>query len=183
VGITAHRADSQETVLRILITADRVLLDDPGASLQAVADAAGVDRTTVHRRFTSRASLIRALAERAEAELLAAIEQVAATPPSTAAIARLARLLVVAKTRWAFGIRVVATDPSRPRGAAELCGYLDRCRADGVLTAAVPTSWLVASLLEILRLAADEVRDGSASADEAASLAQQVFLNGYGGAS
>ncbi|RAS61825.1 TetR family transcriptional regulator [Lentzea atacamensis] len=48
--------------VHLLQTATSVLLKDPTASLGDVAKAAGVGRTTLHKRFPTRTALIRALA-------------------------------------------------------------------------------------------------------------------------
>jgi TetR/AcrR family transcriptional repressor of lfrA len=51
--------------VHLLETATSVLLKDPAASLGDVAKAAGVGRTTLHKRFPTRADLIHALAAEA----------------------------------------------------------------------------------------------------------------------
>ncbi|GAB2821463.1 TetR/AcrR family transcriptional regulator [Lentzea nigeriaca] len=51
--------------VQLLDTATSVLLKDPTASLGDVAKAAGVGRTTLHKRFPTRADLIHALATEA----------------------------------------------------------------------------------------------------------------------
>lgn len=48
--------------VHLLQTATSVLLKDPAASLGDVARAAGVGRTTLHKRFPTRTALIRAIA-------------------------------------------------------------------------------------------------------------------------
>jgi AcrR family transcriptional regulator len=48
--------------VHLLQTATSVLLKDPTASLGDVARAAGVGRTTLHKRFPTRAALVRAVA-------------------------------------------------------------------------------------------------------------------------
>lgn len=48
--------------VHLLQTATSVLLKDPTASLGDVAKAAGVGRTTLHKRFPTRTALIRAVA-------------------------------------------------------------------------------------------------------------------------
>lgn len=48
--------------VHLLQTATSVLLKDPTASLSDVARAAGVGRTTLHKRFPTRAALVRAVA-------------------------------------------------------------------------------------------------------------------------
>ncbi|MGH8877293.1 MAG: TetR/AcrR family transcriptional regulator [Stackebrandtia sp.] len=59
----ALRADAERTQQQILSAAQRVLSADPAATMADVARAAGVARTTVHRRFVTRESLIEAMSE------------------------------------------------------------------------------------------------------------------------
>ncbi|HEY9379181.1 MAG TPA: TetR family transcriptional regulator, partial [Jiangellaceae bacterium] len=47
------RADAERSVRAILEAAERVLADDPSASMEQIAEAAGLARITVHRRFAS----------------------------------------------------------------------------------------------------------------------------------
>jgi AcrR family transcriptional regulator len=58
------RADAERSTARILDAAERLLPEDPNASLERIADEAGVARATVHRRFSSRQALIEALVAR-----------------------------------------------------------------------------------------------------------------------
>ena len=51
------RADAARNVDAVLQTGARLLADDPGASVAAIAEAAGVDRRTVYRRFPNRDAL------------------------------------------------------------------------------------------------------------------------------
>ncbi|MFD5827052.1 TetR/AcrR family transcriptional regulator [Lentzea sp. NPDC060358] len=51
--------------VHLLKTATSVLLKDPTASLGDVARAAGVGRTTLHKRYPTRADLVRAVASEA----------------------------------------------------------------------------------------------------------------------
>ncbi|MDG4862728.1 helix-turn-helix domain containing protein, partial [Streptomyces sp. T-3] len=59
------RADAERSVRVILEAAERVLAADPAASMEHIAEAAGVARTTVHRRFANRQALVDALADSA----------------------------------------------------------------------------------------------------------------------
>lgn len=58
-----RRADAQRRRERILSAAGELFERDPGASMAEVAAAAGVGRSTVHRHFSSRRELSRALAD------------------------------------------------------------------------------------------------------------------------
>ena len=59
-----QRADALRNRERILDAADRLLQQSPSATLVDIAAAAGVARSTLHRRFASRDALIPALRER-----------------------------------------------------------------------------------------------------------------------
>ncbi|MGW0436862.1 helix-turn-helix domain-containing protein [Micromonospora sp. NPDC003197] len=63
------RADAERSVRAILEAAERVLAEEPGASMEQIAAAAGVARTTIHRRFANRQALIDALASSAARQL------------------------------------------------------------------------------------------------------------------
>lgn len=60
----ARRSDARRNIDAILEAAMRLLPDHPRASMQEVADAAGVHRATVHRHFPSRDDLLTALRRR-----------------------------------------------------------------------------------------------------------------------
>ncbi|GAB2572721.1 hypothetical protein Aab01nite_81910 [Paractinoplanes abujensis] len=80
------RADAERSTARILDAARAVLADDPNASLERIADAAGLARATVHRRFASRAALLETLSARLNALFLDVVRRarVATAPPLVA---------------------------------------------------------------------------------------------------
>lgn len=63
-----HRSDAHRNDEHILRTAARVLADDPNATIQRIADEAGVVRMTVYRRYRNRDALRRAIFDRAAVE-------------------------------------------------------------------------------------------------------------------
>lgn len=73
-GARPLRADAERSVRAILEAAERVLSTDPGASMEQIATAAGVARTTIHRRFAHRQALIEALVSSAARQLAQAVE-------------------------------------------------------------------------------------------------------------
>ena len=59
-----RRADAMRNRERILDAAERLLERSPSATLADIAAAAGVARSTLHRRFASRGDLLAALRDR-----------------------------------------------------------------------------------------------------------------------
>ena len=117
------RSDAQRTAAAILQAAERVLRHDPTASLEQIAAAAGVTRTTVHRRFASRQVLIAALQASAIEHFYDAFE--AASPETAPPPVALHRLTVngMRATHWGFLVRT--TPPSSPSGVP--CWLALRC--------------------------------------------------------
>ena len=80
------RADAQQNIARILDAAQAVFVDDPNATLEQVAEKAGLARTTVHRRFSSRQALLDALVNDLNTRYSSAFERarVSTAPPMVA---------------------------------------------------------------------------------------------------
>ena len=72
-----RRLDARRNLEAIIDGARRTFSADPSASMQQVAEAAGLHRATVHRHFASRDDLLEALRHRAYDELLGVL----ARPP------------------------------------------------------------------------------------------------------
>src|SRR5688500_1597252 len=80
------RADALHNAARILDAAQIVFARDPNASLEQVAEQAGLARSTVHRRFSSRQALLDALVSDLNARFVSAFERarVSSVPPMVA---------------------------------------------------------------------------------------------------
>ncbi|MEU5295791.1 TetR/AcrR family transcriptional regulator [Streptomyces umbrinus] len=141
------RADAERSVRVILEAAERVLAADPGASMEQVAEAAGVARTTVHRRFASRKALIEALAESAVRQLAEAVEDGRPdTAPPLVSLHRITANVLRIKGAWSYAL-------SRPddEGGTAAAGWeqvgarclelLGRARDEGLLDASVDLEW------------------------------------------
>ncbi|GAA2485514.1 TetR/AcrR family transcriptional regulator [Winogradskya humida] len=151
------RADAVRSTARILEAAEDVLAVDPNASLEKIADAAGLARATVHRRFASRKALLEALDVALNERYLAGLQQArVSTAPPLAALYRLIEITFEIKIRH----RPVV-DISQGPGQEVLNGLdllFTRLHDAGVITASGPV-WcrtvFLALLTEVHLLPAD----------------------------
>jgi AcrR family transcriptional regulator len=96
-----RRLDARRNLEAIIDGARRTFSADPGASMQQVAEAAGLHRATVHRHFASRDDLLLALRHRAYDELLAVLRDARLDEDDApAALARATRGFVDQAERW-----------------------------------------------------------------------------------
>ncbi|MEU3856459.1 TetR/AcrR family transcriptional regulator [Streptomyces sp. NPDC028722] len=98
LGGTPQRSDARSTRARILTTARQRLRDDPDASLDSIARAAGVARRTLYWHFSTRQALVDALTQEADQALRQAFT--AARVPGADSLEALARTALAA---WAVG--------------------------------------------------------------------------------
>jgi AcrR family transcriptional regulator len=141
------RADAERSVRSILEAAERVLSADPAASMEQVAEAAGVARTTIHRRFANRQALLDAMAVTAMAQVSEAIEAGRPeTAPPLVALHQITANVLRTKMSWQFALGQPATPGSAAaeaqheveRRCLELLG---RVRDLGVLDADTDLDW------------------------------------------
>ncbi|WP_406154535.1 TetR/AcrR family transcriptional regulator [Streptomyces sp. NBC_01023] len=141
------RADAERTVQAILAAAERVLSAQPAATMEQIAEAAGVARTTVHRRFATREALVDALTAWATQQFHQAVESARpeSTPPLVALYQVTANVLRV-KISWGFAMsRPAPEDPEVARVHADVLDQCDqlfrRARDAGVLRADADLDW------------------------------------------
>lgn len=158
------------------------------APLSEVARAAGVGRATLHRHFSSRETLVRALAKQAEAELNAAIRS--ATRPATSHMDGLKRAMAASiplASRQLFLTRALPhDDPDRRRAeardTAETIAAIEAARAEGSLPGSVPAPWAARVYDGLIYAAWEAVSAQELTPDQAARLAWSTFLDGIKGA-
>ncbi|MER6809850.1 helix-turn-helix domain-containing protein [Spirillospora sp. NPDC000708] len=179
------RADAERTVRTILEAAERVLSADPAATMEQIAEAAGVARTTVHRRFATRDALIDALTAWAVGRLADAVDAAPSrsTPPLVTLHQVTANVLQV-KIGWGFAMTRAgrSSDPEVVRVQAEIAAKCDdlflRAREDGLLRDDVDLLWARRVYYALLYEAstARETEDVAALA----SLVVDTLLRGIG---
>jgi AcrR family transcriptional regulator len=97
------RADARRNHDSVLEAGARLLAERPSASMQEIADASGVGRTTVYRHFPAREDLVVALVERVAEEVTAvSASAVAIDRPAEDVIRRLSYDMVALGRRWRF---------------------------------------------------------------------------------
>jgi TetR/AcrR family transcriptional repressor of mexCD-oprJ operon len=163
----ARRADARRSIARVLDAAVEEFARDREASIDAVAQRAGVARATLYAHFPSREALIAAVTERAisEAEEAIASADPAAGDPGDA----LARVLVSAwRTLGRYHALVeinARLGPARLRKIhapilGQLRPLLERGQAGGAFNPDLPLDWMLTVILELIHAASRDVSGG-----------------------
>ncbi|MEU2425503.1 helix-turn-helix domain-containing protein [Streptomyces sp. NPDC007851] len=187
----ALRADAERSVRAILEAAERVLAQDAGASMEQIAEAAGLTRITVHRRFASRQALLEALAVSAKQQIIDAIEE--ARPNSAPALVALyrvtANVLRVKNTwRYTLGHATAHTPAAAVALWAEIDAHtvklLTRAQGEGILAPDADLEWTrqvyYALLNEALNRPGADQGPAAQDPDAQAALVIDTLLHGAG---
>lgn len=169
---------------QILDAAAVVLAKRPDATLQTIADAAGISRTTIFNKFATRDALLEALGADALQRIGAVMADVPEGEPSDVATVMLKVTvgLMPLEPRTAF-LRVVPghgndLDSHWERAVTPLAVYIGTAQAFGVLRGDQPARWLVASYIGLLFASWDEVSHGELGTKQAARLVVDTWLSG-----
>lgn len=178
---------SSKSVSNILEAGFTVFSANPTATLADVAEEAGVGRATLHRHFKGREDLMAALAMQAMRELDAAVTAATQNAPSyTEAL----RLSLVAAIPLADRQMFLANEPldhvpdvleEYDRQLDELIEAIDAAKDEGGFDRNVPTAWIAQAFETLTYAAWTVVRDGDATAADAAALAWRTLQSGIGG--
>jgi len=168
----------------ILEAAFQIFNEKPGASLGDVAERAGVGRATLHRHFSSRQTLMVALARTALKELDVAIEAATAGAQSHTEGLRLslAAIIPLASRQWFLSHEPVEDDPeiaaAYAAGIAELREEIEAARTEGSFAADLPTKWIAETYENLIYAAWVMVREEEATPSQASEMAWRTFMNG-----
>ncbi|CUH51594.1 TetR/AcrR family transcriptional regulator [Shimia sp. R11_0] len=177
----------RKTHNRILEAGFRVFAATPTATLQDVADEAGIGRATLHRHFKGREELMAALALTAMKELDTAIEAATQDASShTEALRRSLDAMIPLADRQMF----LANEPldhvpevlaAYTQQLDELAEAIEAAKDEGGFDRAVPTAWIVQAYETLTYAAWAVVRDGNVTATEAAELMWRTLQSGLSG--
>jgi AcrR family transcriptional regulator len=186
----ALRADAERSVRAILEAAERVLAEDAGASMEQIAEAAGLTRITVHRRFANRQALLEALSVSAMQQLLDAIEEARPnSAPALVAMYRVTANVLQVKSAWRF---TLTHNSSLSEAAAALWADIDahtvellaRAQREGLLAQATDLDWMrqvyYALMSEALNRPGTEQDSAAQDPDDMAALVIDTLLHGGG---
>ncbi len=138
---------------RLLDAASRALALDPSAGMGAVAQAAGISRATLHRRYPTRSCLEEAIVERAMARLTAITEDIEARGLlGRAALEALVPVAFPVAESLAFLITspTAATDAALLDRAEQFLGrwthWVEEGQRRGEIRVDVPARWVIEAL-------------------------------------
>ena len=168
------RADARRNLRRILDASTELIAEDPDASMERIAAAAGVSRATLYHHFATRDALVAALTERSAGEVKAALEL--AQPQLGSASEAMERVLTAA---WPVvgryrGLVVINQRSDRAELRARLEPALAPVRAvirrgqqSGEFDPDVPAEWLLGLLTDLIHAATRQVTSGTMTAEVA----------------
>lgn len=178
------RADAARNLDAVLQTGARLLAEDSSTSMSTIAAAAGVDRRTVYRRFSTREALLTAVYE----AKLDASEQVLdearlMEAPVAVALHRYVEAVIPVSRRWPLDIRRMMNQDPAARERADtqrrrLSDFFRRATDEGLLRPDLPDGWAMALLGGLVDNAAHDFLD--LAPGPAADLVVTSLLDGVG---
>jgi AcrR family transcriptional regulator len=170
------RSDARRNRRTVLDAAVALLAERPQATMQEVADASGLGRTTVYRHFPRRQDLIDALFEEVLREAAETVQD-ALNGASSARelLCELGPRIVAIGDRYRFldahpDLRERALDPERDeqaQGENPLEAYLVAAQARGEIRDDLPVRWMLTTLRGLGVVAMVEVSAGRTTIEEA----------------
>jgi AcrR family transcriptional regulator len=166
------RSDARRNRRTVLDAAVALLAQRPQATMQEVADASGLGRTTVYRHFPRRQDLIDALFDEVLREAAETVAQaLLAASSARELLCELGPRIIAIGDRYRFldanpELRERALTPNDD-GANPLEAYLHAAQQRGEIRPDVPVAWILTTLRGLGVVAMVEVTAGRMSVDEA----------------
>ncbi|MER6171055.1 helix-turn-helix domain-containing protein [Streptosporangium sp. NPDC001681] len=178
------RSDAKRNRDAVLATAMRVLSSKPEASIQEIADASGVGRTTVYRHFPAREDLVRALFAVVVKEQRAIVTAaIAEGGTATAILRRLGPGIVAVGERYRFldaHRDLLAEDPLKhPASDEPLLAWLTTAHKLGKIRPDLPPDWAYTMIRALALGANEEVSAGRRTPEEAGRLLGDTLVRAF----
>jgi AcrR family transcriptional regulator len=182
----AHpRADARRNRRTVLDAAVALLAQRPQATMQEVADASGLGRTTVYRHFPKRQDLIDALFDEVLREAAATMEEAVRAPSSARALlCDIGERIIAIGDRFAFldahpELRERALQGAGSTDADPLATYLAAAQKRGEIRSDLPVAWMLTSLRGLAIVAMVERQAGRMSTEEAGSYVGETLATAF----
>jgi TetR/AcrR family transcriptional regulator, mexCD-oprJ operon repressor len=186
------RSDAQRNDEQILRTAARVLAEDPRATIQRIADDAGVARITVYRRYRNRDDLRRAIHEAAAVDAQQVHDDAAAAALDPISTLR-ALIIQMAAINQRYPLLAVSTDwqplptdahrPSVPPAARRMhrtvFALVTRGQRDGSLRADLPAELLPQAITGTLHVVTRFARSLGTDTEHLGERVADLLLDGF----
>lgn len=180
------RADARRNREAVLEAAVRLLGERPDASMQEVADASGVGRTTVYRHFPNREDLLKALFTRVVTESQAmSWRLIEEDPPAAELYRRMGHEALDITYRYRFlrahndMLQPALADAGVGLPNDPMVEYLTRAQQRGDLRADMPAEWLYAIAHVVITEAVDQAAEGDLSPERAGELAGETLVAAF----
>lgn len=169
------RSDARRNRRTVLDAAVTLLAQRPNATMQEVADASGLGRTTVYRHFPRRQDLIDALFEEVLREAAETVDEALASASSARELlCDLGSRVIAIGDRYRFldahpdvRDRSLAGENAMDPANNPLEQYLSAAQARGEVRGDVPVSWMLTTLRGLGVVAMVEVSAGRLTVEEA----------------
>jgi AcrR family transcriptional regulator len=179
-----RRVDAERSITAVLDAAVRVLGERPGASIEEIADAAGVTRPTVYAHYPSRQALFSAAVDRVTEEVVAAMD--AADLDQGSPEAALRRFMTIgwqAVERYPLLLHAssMRLDPRDERERHEpiqerIERLIRRGQQAGDFDPRLSPTWLAAVTIVLGHTAVEQLTAGRMTADDAVSAMSETIL-------
>ncbi|MBN6036468.1 TetR/AcrR family transcriptional regulator [Amycolatopsis sp. 195334CR] len=177
-----RRADAERSAHAILAAASQVLGARPDASVEEIAEAAGVSRQTVYAHFPSREALAAAVVERVTAEAVAAMD--AAKLDEGPAADAILRLFDASWRTFERYPRLPAIAGADEQDHGTVLDRLDRVirrgQEAGEFSRDQSPAWLAAAVVALGHAAGAEVGAGRMTAENATAAVRHSLLRVLG---
>ena len=147
-----RRSDARQNREAILTVASQALRGDSELTMQTLAGAAGVSRSTLYRHFPTRDSIEQALRQDALAALLSTIERAVAEDRTPLAVLRalVGALAQLAGERRLDALGLLPLPPEGRKAATALLPLVERLRLAAQVAPSPPEAWLERAATQLL---------------------------------